>query len=35
VGSKCIAVYKRGNEWVFTDRRVEKEHDDGAEVAVA
>merc|ERR1712216_358919 len=21
VGSKCIAVYKRGNEWVFTDQR--------------
>ena len=20
VGSKCIAVYKRGNEWVFTDK---------------
>ena len=35
VGSKCIAVYKRGNEWVFTDQRVKKEHDDGAEVAVA
>jgi len=22
VGSKCIAVYKRGNEWVFTDKRM-------------
>ena len=22
VGSKCIAVYKRGNEWVFTDERM-------------
>jgi|TARA_B100001142_G_scaffold274828_1_gene282965 omega-6 fatty acid desaturase (delta-12 desaturase) len=20
VGSKCIAVYKRGDEWVFTDQ---------------
>ena len=35
VGSKCIAVYKRGNEWVFTDQRVREEHDDGADVAVA
>ena len=35
VGSKCIAVYKRGNEWVFTDKRVGKEFDDGAEVVVA
>ena len=23
VGSKCIAVYKRGNEWVFTDEPME------------
>jgi omega-6 fatty acid desaturase (delta-12 desaturase) len=35
VGSKCIAVYKRGNEWVFTDKRVREEHDDGADVVVA
>ena len=35
VGSKCIAVYKRGNEWVFTDKRVSAKHDDGARVAVA
>jgi len=28
-------VYKRGNEWVFTDKRVREEHDDGADVVVA
>jgi len=22
VGTKCVAVVKRGNEWVFTDKRV-------------